>query len=86
MFAENQLQMNQCIINVVDKMVFLAFNEIVEAGKVDVVRVGDDLKSLVKKEIINTNFTNLLLPSKKGRYKLEIVIDGQHITKLININ
>jgi hypothetical protein len=62
MFAENQLQMNQCIINVVDKMVFLAFNEIVEAGKVDVVRVGDDLKSLVKKEIINTNFTNLLLP------------------------
>ncbi|NQU33395.1 MAG: hypothetical protein HQ521_09190 [Bacteroidetes bacterium] len=78
--------MNQCIINVVDKMVFLAFNEIVEEGKIEVLSMDGDTKSLFKLEIKKTNFTNLRLPSKKGRYKLEIEIDGQHITKSININ
>jgi len=78
--------MNQCIINVVDKMVFLAFNEIVNVGEVEVIRIDGELKSLMKKDIQKTNFMNLRLPSEKGKYKLEIDIDGYHITKSININ
>ena len=78
--------MNQCIINVVDKMVFLAFNEIVKDGKVEVLSIDGDKTPLMKKDIKKTNFTNLRLPSIKGKYKLEIDVDGQHITKSININ
>ncbi len=78
--------MNQCIINVVDKMVFLAFNEIVNKGKVEVIKMDGEVRSLMKLDIHKTNFTNLKLPSEKGKYKLEIDIDGEHITKSVNIN
>ena len=67
-------------------MVFLAFIEIVEDGKVEVLSLDGDKTPLIEQEIKKTNFTNLRLPSIKGKYKLEINIDGQHITKSININ
>ncbi len=67
-------------------MVFLAFNEIVNAGEVEVLKVDGEVVSLMKMVIKKTNFTNLRMPPEKGKYKLEINIDGQHITKSININ
>lgn len=67
-------------------MVFLTFNEIVEEGKVEVLSLDGDKKQLMKQQIKKSNFTNLSLPSLKGKYKLDIEIDGQHITKSININ
>ncbi len=67
-------------------MVFLAFNEIVKDGKIEVLSMNGDKTPLMKQVIKKTNFTNLRLPSIKAKYKLEIDIDGQHITKSININ
>ena len=78
--------MNQCIINVVDKSVFVAFNQIVEKGIIEIWSTKDSDKPLAKKIFINTNFENMNLPYSKGKYRLEIEIDGQQISKTININ
>ena len=78
--------MNQCIINVVDKSLFVAFNQIVEKGSIEVWDMDGNGKPLSKKEVINTNFENLNLPLNKGKYRLEILMDGQQISKTININ
>lgn len=67
-------------------MVFVAFKQIVEKGSVEVWDSDANDKPLCKKEIINTNFENLNLPLNKGKYRLEIIMDGQQITKSININ
>jgi len=78
--------MNQCIINVVDKSVFVAFNQIVEKGSIEVWDIDGNVKPLSKKEVIKTNFENLNLTLSKGKYRLEILMDGQHIIKTITIN
>ncbi len=78
--------MNQCIINVVEKSVFIAFNQIVEKGSIEVWDIESNVKPLSKKEVVKTNFENLNLPFSKGKYRLEIIMDGQHISKTININ
>ncbi len=78
--------MNQCIINIVDKSLFVAFNQIIEKGSIEVWDIDGNVKPLSKKEVINTNFENLNLPLSKGKYRLEIIMDGQHISKTININ
>jgi len=87
MFAEKIIHiMNQCIINIVDKSLFVAFNQIIEKGSIEVWDIDGNVKPLSKKEVINTNFENLNLPLSKGKYRLEIIMDGQHISKTININ
>ncbi len=78
--------MNQCIINIVDKSIFVAFNQIVEKGIIEIWSIKDSDKPLVKKKFINTNFENMVLPYSKGKYRLEIEIDGQQISKTISIN
>ncbi len=78
--------MNQCIINVVEKSVFIAFNQIVEKGSIEVWALDKSDKPLSKKKVINTNFENLKLPFNKGKYRLEILMDGHQVTKTININ
>jgi len=78
--------MNQCIINIVEKSLFVAFNQIVEKGSIEVWNIDGSGKPLCKKDVINTNFQNLNLPTNKGKYKLEILMDGQQITKTINVN
>jgi len=76
--------MNHCIINVVEKSIFVAFNEIVDQGYITVWKLNGKEKPIIKKEIINTNFQNINLDN--GKYRVEIDIDGQQIIKTININ
>lgn len=78
--------MNQCIINVVEKSVFIAFNQIVEKGLIEVWKINGTNKPVYKKEVVNTNFENLNENLEKGKYRIEILIDGEQITKTININ
>jgi len=78
--------MNQCIINVVEKSVFVAFEQIVKKGSIEVWNLDGDNRPLTKKTVVNTNFENLNLQLEKGKYKVEILMDGQQITKTININ
>ena len=78
--------MNQCIVNVVKKSIFVAFTQIVEKGSIEIWNFRDDSYPVGKKEVLNTNFENLNLELNKGKYRLEILMDGQQITKTININ
>ncbi|MFK5855296.1 MAG: hypothetical protein QM503_04130 [Bacteroidota bacterium] len=78
--------MNQCIINVVEKSVFIAFNQIVKKGLIEVWMINGKDIPVFSKDILNTNFENLKVNLEKGKYRLEIKMDGQQITKTININ
>ncbi len=78
--------MNYCIVNVVEKSVFVAFKQIVEKGSIELWDIEEDGQQITKKDVFNTNFENLELKLKRGKYKLEITMDGQQITKTININ
>ena len=83
---KNKSQMNYCIVNVVEKSVFVAFKQIVEKGSIELWDIEEDGQQITKKDVFNTNFENLELKLKRGKYKLEITMDGQQITKTININ
>lgn len=78
--------MNQCIINIVEKSLFVTFNQIVVKGIIEVWKINGNEKPLIKKEVINTNFESINIEFIRGKYRLEILIDGQQITKTININ
>lgn len=78
--------MNQCIINVVEKSVFIAFDQIVEKGIIEVWKINSTDKPVYKKEVVNTNFENFNENLEKGKYRIEILIDGEQISKTININ
>ena len=78
--------MNRCIVNVIDKSVFIVFTQIVKIGHIEVWSINGNISSIIKKEIRNTNSTNLNTKAEKGKYKLEINIDNQQIIKFININ
>lgn len=86
MFASKLITMNQYIINIVEKSVLVTFNEVVEKGIIEVWDVIGNNDSIYTKEIKNTNFENLPLNLNKGKYRFEILIDGQQISKIININ
>jgi len=64
----------------------ITFNQIVRSGKIEVSSQHSDNKILYMKEIFNTNFEKLNFSLVKGKYLLEIVMDGEYITKTININ
>jgi len=78
--------MNHCIVNVVEKTVFVAFKQIVEKGSIELWHTGEDERQITKMNVFNTNFENLKLKLKRGKYKVEIIMDGHQITKTININ
>ena len=78
--------MNQCIINIVDKSVFVAFRQIVEKGSIEVWNLKGDEEPIITKDVVRTNFESINLYLEKGKYKLEITMDGKHISKTININ
>lgn len=78
--------MNQCIINVVEKSVFIAFNQIVQKGLIEVWKINGKDTPVCRRDILNTNFENIKVGLEKGKYRLEILMDGQQITKTININ
>ncbi len=86
MFAPRLIAMNQYIINIVEKSVLITFNEVVEKGIIEVWRVVGESAAIYTKEIQNSNFENLPLNLDKGKYRFEIIIDGQQISKIININ
>ena len=78
--------MNRCIVNVIDKSVFIVFTQIVKIGHIEVWSINGNICSIIKKEIRNTNSTDLNTKAEKGKYKLEINIDNHQIIKFININ
>ncbi len=86
MFASKLIAMNQYIINIVEKSVLVTFNEVVKNGIIEVWNIVGKSTPVYTKEIQNTNFENLPLNLNKGKYRFEILIDGQQISKIININ
>ena len=86
MFASKLIVMNQYIINIVEKSVLVTFNEVVKKGIIEVWGTNGKSTLVYTKEIQNTNFENLSLNLDKGKYRFEILIDGQQISKIININ
>ena len=78
--------MNQCIITIIEKSVLVTFNEVIEKGSIKVSKTNGNYATVCKKEIVNTNFENLSLNLDKGKYRVEILIDGQQVSKIININ
>lgn len=79
-------QMNQCIITIIEKSVLVTFVEVVKKGSIEVWSIVGKSTSVYTKEIQHTNFENLPLNLGKGKYRIEILMDGQQITKTININ
>ena len=77
--------MNQCIINIVEKSVFVAFKQIVKKGTIEVWSFEKN-EPVITKDIFWTNFESINEQLDKGKYKLEIMMDGDRITKTININ
>lgn len=78
--------MNQCIISIVESSVFIAFNQIVKNGFIEVWKISEIDCPVCKLELLNTNFEDLKVDLNKGKYRFEILMDGQHITKSIKIN
>jgi len=78
--------MNQCIVNIVGNLVFIAFNQIVENGHVEVWKQDNKLTPVSQSGFEKTNFLNLDIHSGKGKYRLEILADGEHISKPISIS
>lgn len=78
--------MNQCIVNIVGHMIFIAFNQIVESGFVEIWQKGNKISPMIRNTFTQTNFINMDIPPVKGKYRIEIEMDGQHITKAITIN
>ncbi len=77
--------MNQCIINIIEKSVFVAFTQIVEKGSIEVWNLKGDEEPIIIQDVLRTNFESINLQLKKGKYKLEITMDGKHISKTISI-
>ncbi len=77
--------MNQCIINIIEKSVFVAFTQIVVKGSIEVWSLEGDEEPIITKDVLGTNFESINLQLEKGKYKLEITMDGEHISKTINI-
>ena len=78
--------MNQCLINVVERTVFIAFIEVVGNGSIEICKLsGDDFPKYTL-ELVNTNFENLTADFTKGKYRFEVTMDGHQLTKIININ
>ena len=86
MFASKLIVMNQYIINIVEQSVLVTFNEVVKKGSIEVWNTNRKGALVYTKEIQNTNFENLPLNLSKGKYRFELLIDGQQISKIINIS
>ncbi len=67
-------------------MIFIAFNQIVESGFVEVWQKENKISPLTRTTFRQTNFINMDIHSAKGKYRIEIEVDGQYITKFITIN
>jgi len=78
--------MNQCLVNIVGDMVFITFNQVVKSGSVELWDYDNKTKPVTQSNIHNTNFVNLDAPSVNGKYRLEIIADGEHFSKPISIN
>ncbi len=85
MFAKKFRQMNQCIVNVIGKSIFVTFNKIVKNGSIEIWSMGNNIGLLEQKEIENTNFTNFNVKDQKGKLKLEIISDNEKISRIINV-
>lgn len=85
MFAEKKA-MSQCIVNIVGQVVYITFNQIVAVGTVEVWESDRRKDPVLKTAFEKTNFINIKLPQVKARYHLEIAVDGEHISRIININ
>ncbi len=77
--------MNQCIINIIEKSVFVAFTQIVEKGSIEVWNLKGDEEPIIIQDVLRTNFESINLQLEKGKYKLEITMDGKRISKTISI-
>lgn len=86
MFAESFLQMNTCLINIIEKTIVVTFNQIVGKGEIVIYNPKENGEPLAIKKITNTNFESITLKKNKGKYRLEINIDNHQIIKFININ
>jgi len=78
--------MSQCLVNIVGQVVYITFNQVVALGTVEVWQSERRKDPVLKTVFEKTNFINVKLPELKARYHLEIVVDGEHISRIININ
>jgi|GEM_PF-2204653 len=78
--------MNQCIVNIVGNLIFVAFNQVVENGNIEVWQPDNKTVPIAQSNFRKTNFFKIAIPSGKGKYRLEIMADGEHISKPISIN
>jgi hypothetical protein len=77
--------MNQYVVNIVGKMIFVVFNHIVEKGSVEIWPLGEKVSPLAQTDISQTNFVNMDVPSVKGKFRLEINADGEHYSSPLSI-
>lgn len=66
-------------------MVFIAFNQIVKSGFIEVWQMSNKNSPIASISISQTNFINIDISSARGKYLLEMDIDGEHISKSISI-
>ncbi len=85
MFAEKYRQMNQCIINVVERSIFIVLGKIIREGNILVWGMDKEFSLLVKKDIVNTNFIKLDIDDYKGKVKIKIQSDKEKISRIINV-
>ncbi len=80
--------MNQCIINVVEKSIFIVLGKVIREGNILVwgMEMDKKLSLLVKKDIINTNFIKLDIDDYKGKVKIKIQSGKEKISRIVNIN
>ena len=78
-------KMNQCLLNIIEGMVLITFNEVVEKGSVIIRNVENDYDLILQEEITKTNFKNIDCQHMKGRYKIEISTGKEQFFRIVNI-
>ncbi len=78
--------MNQCIINVVERSIFIVLGKIIREGNILVWGMDKEFSLLVKKDIVNTNFIKLDIDDYKGKVKIKIQSGKEKISRIVNIN
>lgn len=86
MFAEKFWQMNQCIINVLEKAILIVFEEIIQKGSILVWSIDKTPSLIYRHEMVNTNFINLDIKDYKGKVKIDILTNNEKTSRIININ
>jgi len=82
--GENHKRMNQSVIHIINKKIFVSFEKIVRAGSIQLKdKTGRVI--ILEKGIQDSNFLQIEFNQPAGSYRLEMLIDNIKSSRKINI-